>query len=287
MATDKSADYDAATTKAILDELGSVIREFGFAGRHVIVIGGLVPGLLVPVLDPGITPHVGTGDVDLCFSAALVAGEVGEYDRIETSLRHAGFEMMKRGETPESWRWIGGRRRRVVLEFFCPATDAAPAGRLYRPGGLIGGKLCALALDAGRLLDEDNVERNLRVTTPDGEIELAIRVTGLAAFVATKVDAIAGRSKNKDSYDLVWLTNAWNGGAEGAAEEVRGSRIWGRSELQSALDRLERQFATLDDAGPRQYARFVSAEEPDRAARHAAETIAAFSRRLRELGRTD
>lgn len=111
-------------------------------------------------------------------------------------------------------------------------------------------------------------------------------MTGLAAFIATKVDAIGGRSKNKDAYDLVWLIDAWQDGAEGAAQEVRNSSIWGRPELQSALDRLERQFADLDDAGPRQYSSFVAGENPDLDARHAADTVAAFSRRLRELGRT-
>ena len=285
MATDRGSDYDAAVTSAILEELASLIREFGFAGTHIIIIGGLVPGLLVPVLDPGVTPHVGSVDADLCFSAALVAGEVGEYERVETTLRNAGFEMMRRGDVPESWRWIGGQRRRVTLEFFCPAGEGVPAGRLYRPGGIIGGRLCALALEAGRLLDDDNVDRTVRARTRDGEIDIAIRVTGLAAFVAMKVDAISGRSKNKDPYDLVWLLDAWSGGAEGAAEEVRRSRIWGRAELSAALSRLERQFASIDDAGPRQYAEFMAGPDRDLDARHAVASIAAFLRHLRTLER--
>lgn len=150
LATDDRGDYDSRTTEAILDEAAGVIREFGFAGRHVILIGGLVPGLLVPVLDPGIEPHVGSQDIDLCLSAALVAGDVGEYERVEKSLREAGFDMARKADgTRESWRWTGGRNHRVTIEFFCPASSDAPAGRLHRPGGLVGGKLCALALEAG------------------------------------------------------------------------------------------------------------------------------------------
>lgn len=203
MATDSRGDYDARVTKAILNEAAAVIREFGFAGKHVILIGGLVPGLLVPVLDPGIEPHVGSRDIDLCLSAALVAGEVGDYERVEKSLRNAGFEMVRKPDgTRESWRWTGGREQKVTIEFFCPASADAPAGRLFRPGGLVGGKLCALALDAGRLLDEDNVERTVTANTSDGPVGISLRVTGLAAYVATKVDAIAGRSKNKDA--MTW-----------------------------------------------------------------------------------
>lgn len=287
MATDSRGDYDARVTEAILNEAAAVIREFGFAGRHVILIGGLVPGLLVPVLDPGIEPHVGSRDIDLCLSAALVAGDVGEYEQVEKSLRNAGFEMARKPDgTRESWRWTGGREQKVTIEFFCPAREDAPAGRLFRPGGLVGGKLCALALDAGRLLDDDNVERIVMATTSGGRVDISLRVTGLAAYVATKVDAIAGRSKNKDAYDLVWLLDAWPGGADGAAQRVRESAVWTRAELQSALDRLERQFTGLDDAGPRQYARFIAGEDPDRDARHAADSVGAFSRALRELGRT-
>jgi hypothetical protein len=282
LGTDHRGDYDARTTEAILDETVTVIRSFGFAGGHVILIGGLVPGLLVPVLDPGMEPHVGTGDVDLCLSAALVAGEVGEYERLEHTLRKSGFAMFRRNESqPESWRWVGGNRHSVVIEFFCPATAAAPAGRLFRPGGVVGGKLSALALEAGRLLDRDNVERRVTANTPDGRIEIPIRVTGLAAFIATKVDAIEGRNKNKDAYDIVWLIDAWPGGIDPVVETIRKSPIWEAPEFKTTLSRLERQFASVDDVGPRQYARFMAGASPDAEAQHAASAVGAVVSGLR------
>jgi len=70
-----------------------VIRAFSFAGAHVVIIGGLVPSLLVPEPEQGIERNIGTQDLDLCLSIALVDGNVGNYDRLEQSLKGAGFRM--------------------------------------------------------------------------------------------------------------------------------------------------------------------------------------------------
>jgi hypothetical protein len=67
--------YDTTTADLLVAEAANVVRALGFAAQHVVLIGGLVPGLLVPVLDPGIEPHVGTADIDLCLSVALVEGD--------------------------------------------------------------------------------------------------------------------------------------------------------------------------------------------------------------------
>lgn len=84
------SDYDPVLRSKMLGEAARIIRAFGFAGAHVIIIGGLVPSLLVPNVEVGIEPHIGTNDLDLCFSVALVEGDVGEYERLETSLKSAG-----------------------------------------------------------------------------------------------------------------------------------------------------------------------------------------------------
>lgn len=81
-------------------EAADIVRSLGFASAHVVLIGGIVPGLLVPVLDPGIEPHVGTADIDLCLSVALVEGATDTYERIETVLKRLGF-----AEADASFRW--------------------------------------------------------------------------------------------------------------------------------------------------------------------------------------
>ncbi|RYZ13960.1 MAG: hypothetical protein EOO70_08120, partial [Myxococcaceae bacterium] len=108
-----------------------VVRAFGFAGAHVVIIGGLVPSLLVPTPEVGIEPHAGTQDLDLCLRVALVEGEVGDYERMENALKAVGFKM----HAGTSWRWKGGISRPLIVEFFCPPGPEREVGRLYRPGG--------------------------------------------------------------------------------------------------------------------------------------------------------
>src|ERR1700728_2994400 len=66
------AGYDPDLADQLAAEAADIVRSLGFMAVHIVLIGGLVPGLLVPVLDPGIEPHVGTADIDLCLSVALV-----------------------------------------------------------------------------------------------------------------------------------------------------------------------------------------------------------------------
>lgn len=122
------AGYDPDLADRLAAEAADIVRALGFAAAHVVLIGGLVPGLLVPVLDPGIEPHVGTADIDLCLSVALVEGDTESYERIETILKGLGFE-----EGDVSFRWLRHDGIGLTLEFFCPAGDRRPAGCFVPP----------------------------------------------------------------------------------------------------------------------------------------------------------
>ena len=74
-----ASEYDPLLTPKLRAEAVRVIRGFSFAGAHVVIVGGLVPSLLVPQPEEGIERHIGTQDLDLCLSVALVDGNVGNY----------------------------------------------------------------------------------------------------------------------------------------------------------------------------------------------------------------
>jgi len=62
---------------ALLTEAASLVQLLGGVGsKHLIVIGGLVPPLLVPA---AATAHVGSRDIDFCLSVALTQGATREY----------------------------------------------------------------------------------------------------------------------------------------------------------------------------------------------------------------
>lgn len=120
------SEYDPSVADAILGEAAHLLRNIGFSARHSILIGGLVPGLLVLDPGPGSQPHIGTADVDICLSVALVEGDTAEYDRIEAGLRKAGF-----GPTDKTFAWKRTSGLGIKVEFFCPAADGRPAGSLF------------------------------------------------------------------------------------------------------------------------------------------------------------
>lgn len=184
----------------ILGEAAHVLRIIGFAGDGLTIIGGLVPTLLVPVVDPAYArPHVGTRDVDLCLSVALLEEGAEGYERMETKLRQNGFE-----SSDVSFRWLHPSGTEV--EFFCPAGGGRAAGRLYRPQPgrvrqTMGGRLTALALDAGQLLTDERrlITRTVPLPGGAGLIDFAFPVTGPAGFLAAKAAALSERHKDKDA----------------------------------------------------------------------------------------
>jgi hypothetical protein len=272
------SEYDPVLRSKLQGEAARIIRAFGFAGAHVIIIGGLVPSLLVPDVEVGLEPHIGTTDLDLCLSVALVEGNVGAYDRLEKCLRDAGFEMAKENGQSISWRWIGGKGAQVTVEFFCSTADGREPGRLYRPGGVVGGRLSAIALATGALIDRDFRVVELDVDLPEGggRTKQHFRVAGPAAYIAAKADALRTRTKNKDAYDVVWLSECWPGGQPALATEIRKSSIY--AELGPTLDIIREEFATIDAAGAIKYGRFMATATggQDDAARRAVGAIRAL-----------
>ncbi|HEX5754139.1 MAG TPA: nucleotidyl transferase AbiEii/AbiGii toxin family protein [Archangium sp.] len=275
-------EYNPAVLSQLLGEAARVVRAFSFAGAHVVIVGGLAPSLLVPTLEPGFEPHIGTQDLDLCLRVALIEGEVGNYERLETCLKGASFKMLN----GESWRWQGGVALPLTVEFFCPPVPERKPGQLHRPGGVVGGRLSAMVLATGGLVDKDFREVVVEVLLPGGggKTHQPLNVAGPAAYLATKADALQRRNKNKDAYDIIWLVESWPGGQAALAPDIRASVVFNDPIFQAALVTLKREFENLDSAGARKYARFMGGGgvDPDQLARRA---VGAIKLLLEQLSR--
>lgn len=275
--------YDPALAGQLVAEAAGLTRALGFASAHVVLIGGLVPSLLVPVLDPGIEPHIGTADLDLCLSVALVEGDTETYERIEAVLKRLDFQA---GDV--SFRWHRQSGLKLTVEFFCPAGEGRPAGRAFRPQAVanptgkhnLGGRLSALALDAGNLLTTDVEIVGQHVDLPDGKgtLDAQLRVTGPLAFLVAKLDALRDRDKPKDAYDIVWLLESWPDGPSAAATAFACRDAFSGPQVAVALEQLSEMFATTSSLGARNYARFVArdVQEEPQLERRAVGAIAEF-----------
>lgn len=88
----RASDYDDPMSERLLGIAADVLRSFGsaFGGRHLAIVGGAVPGLLVPVAPSGTDAHVGTADLDLLLSltcARSFASRRGPFPRVVSTSR--------------------------------------------------------------------------------------------------------------------------------------------------------------------------------------------------------
>jgi len=280
----------------MLGAAADVLRSFGsgFGGQHLAIVGGIVPGLLVPDPPRGTAPHVGTADLDLHLSLQLMEGETADYyASIVEGLRSLDLAADDSDGRTRRWRWLGTHRGVALqVELLCPARGR-PAAQEPPAAGTVAeinvgptGQITALALGLGHLVTDDITVISRRVETSAGFLTYPFPVAGLTSWLCLKSEAIVGRNKAKDSYDVVWLLNAL--GPEQAAETVVGSPLLAGThalEVQAVLGRLVGdQFLDTTSVGPQSYATFIGATAGPPQHRQAQATVAEFGRALAALG---
>jgi hypothetical protein len=112
-----ATDYDDPMCARLLGTAADVLRSFGsaFGGRHLAIVGGAVPSLLVGGVPRRMRPHVGTADLDFHLSLHLLDGETADYyQAIIDGLQSLGLRTDVQGGREVKWRWVGlGRELRV------------------------------------------------------------------------------------------------------------------------------------------------------------------------------
>lgn len=162
----------------LLGIAADVLRSFGsaFGGRHLAIVGGVVPSLLGPETPAGMEPHVGTADLDLHLSLHLLEGETANYHRaIIDGFHDLELSPAMEDGRPIKWRWVGYYRGvQLRVELLCPMRSRA--GRPEKPAAEtpaeanIGpsGEIQALAIGYGHLVLADTVFVERRVETNHG-----------------------------------------------------------------------------------------------------------------------
>ena len=292
----RAGAYDDPMSERLLGVAADVLRSFGsaFGGRHLAIVGGAVPGLLVETVPRGMEPHVGTADLDLHLSLHLLDGETADYyQAIIDGLRSLGLDVDRDQGREVKWRWVGRHRDvRLQVELLCPVRSRA--GRPERPAADTpaeanigpGGEITALAVGFGHLVPDDTITISRRVETASGGLTYEFPVAGLTSWLCLKSDAIMRREKFKDAYDVVWVLDAI--GPDAASEAVVASPLLTgpfADEVRAQLALLvDDQFRDEGSVGPTAYATFLDAESADGARRHALGTVVAFGRALTARG---
>ncbi|MBN1605002.1 MAG: hypothetical protein JW940_00130 [Polyangiaceae bacterium] len=242
----------------------------------LVVVGGLVPYLIIDQ-DAAVPQHVGTRDLDLGFSLALLDGH--RYREISARLRDRGFgpgRNRQGNETRQTWVLPDSR---VSIDFLIPQPADGPA-----PGKLqnLESDLAAIVTPALPLAFRGFIQVTIDDRTPTGELaRRTVRVCGPAAFVVMKALALRLRGENKDAYDLTYVLLNFGGGPQDVVDRFR--MIEEAPDAQSALALLAEDFASPDHIGPRRAAGFLN-DPPDPARQ--ADAFGAVQEFLARVGRS-
>jgi hypothetical protein len=143
----------------LMREAASLLHLLGGMGsRHLVLIGGMVPPLLVPNAE---VAHLGSADIDFCISVGMTEGATRQYAASLQELISPYFEPA----SPAGHRW---RKRNdapglpLIVDFLASKTDdtvVSPEGALEPATDVVehnlGVRLTPFAIRAGDLVDRD------------------------------------------------------------------------------------------------------------------------------------
>lgn len=258
MADPRSAqDYTPAMVNVVRSTCLYLAVKLADLLKDLVVVGGMAPQLLVDPrsLPPETRAHVGTQDLDLGLSIALLNKDL--YEAVRARLLDAGFvpDHNHAGNlTRQRWVLEESGCPRVTIDFLVPRISTMSEEDLQS----FDVDFAAIRTEGLELAFEDRCWIDLSGLAIDGariDRPVTIPVCGPASFLVLKAFALKGRSKGKDAYDLIWLLQNYPGSTRAYAEVVRP--YLARAEVGKAIGILREAFLRDDSVGPVRVARFI------------------------------
>jgi hypothetical protein len=250
-----ATDYKREDLELVRQTCLYVATKLGDLLDDLVVVGGLVPSLLIPdeSLPAGEDVHIGTTDLDLCLSLAIL--DTKRYEDLSLRLNRADFKPDENEEgnpTLQRWKITPSAGLKVTLDFLIPPSFAADKGGDLRH---IQKDLAAVITPGLRLAFQDKQKVSLKGVTLLGEkANRDIWVCGPGAFVVLKALAFDQRGENKDAYDLYFVIRNYGRGIDDVCRCL--SPLLEEVETKKALAILNRDFLEPDGIGPSRVAQF-------------------------------
>lgn len=251
--------------KAVMLEMHRLLGEYA---SDMAVVGGWVPPLLLP--EAGET-HVGSEDVDVVMNHRKVNEEA--YGRVVAILEKAGYYQKGSANPFQYFRDVpqsGGDPITVQVDFLAGEYAGSGTSRRHQEYQ----ELKARKARGADLVFEEDVRIRLEGRLPTGDRDSAeIRIAGVTAFLTMKAEALKGRQKDKDAYDIYFCMLHYPGGLDELVSAMRP--LAGHGLLQEALGILAEKFGAPDHwaAGAVARAYQASGEEEARIRRDAVERV--------------
>ncbi len=254
----KTADgYPDGQVEIIKSTCLTVASVLGDLMGDLVIVGGVVPSLIIDqeALDEGVQMHVGTLDLDIGLSLAILDEQ--HYQEITERLRNADFEPdtnEKGNPTPQ--RWCRKDMKNIKVDFLIsPTSEADKGGRIKH----LENDFAALIAPGLETAFEDVITVTIDGTTLIGEkLERDIQVCGPGAFVLLKSLAFKNRGENKDAYDLYYVIR--NYGRDMSEVANRFANLPDSEWKALAISTLNDDFAASDSVGTRRATAFLRGE---------------------------
>jgi hypothetical protein len=261
--------YPRERTEAALCVLREVAHVLAEYHDEIIVVGGWVPALLIP---NGLVTHTGSLDVDLAVDHRVIANH-DYYATMLALLQRSGY--MQDSRQPFMFHRVVTSGTGISVEVDFLAGEYGGAGRGHRHQS-IQEEMHVRKARGVDLAYLSAVEVTLDGELPDGTLDTCrVRVASMVPFLMMKAQALAGRQKPKDAWDIAYCLRHYPEGTEALADAFGP---WMRHRLvQEGLQLLRNAFASPLHTGPRDAARFEEAQDEETfqmAARDAYERMA-------------
>jgi hypothetical protein len=246
--------------ETLITEAASLLHLLGgMTPKHLVIVGGLVPPLLVPESPD---PHAGSADIDLSLSVAITQGGTGEYYKSIEKIIDQYFEPFESGFRWRKREGVGGIP--LLIDFLGPEIEAVALadGTLDltddTAAANVGTRLRPFPLSAGRIVDEDAVATTVEnvelVYKDDTYADVEMRHAGPVGFLASKADALDSRDDPKDGYDISWWCINAGSTPNEVAEAVITRPAFKDPYFQDSVAKLQKAFRRPNFVGPTGYA---------------------------------
>jgi hypothetical protein len=248
-------EYSARQVEAarrVLVDVGQVLAGFQDC---VVLVGGWVPDLLIPVAEE---PHTGSIDVDFAIDARKL--RKGRYAEmlgllLKTKRYYPGpqsFQLMTDVEMED-----GAGVIRVELDFLAPKNVRMDKNRpkLLENFRVLQAVGCEVAFRAPVAVQVSGQMVKGASNT------VTVQVASVADMLVMKALALRGRDKPKDAYDLCYCLRYAPGGVGALARDWRQRAS--DKHVCTAREILREKFAGPDSFGPMQVVEFRSASSAD------------------------
>jgi hypothetical protein len=268
------ADYTADAVEAARSVMLELVRLLGEYRDDMVIIGGWVPGLLLPA---GSAKHVGSIDVDVALNHRNIT-EAG----YRTILEHLTKRGYSQGNQPfVFYRKVLVAGREITVEVDLLAGEYGGTGRNHRHQKIQDisprkARGCDLAFEMSR-------EVTIEGTLPGGgKDSVAVRVAGIVPFIVMKAMALADRMKEKDAWDIWFCLTHYSGGLDALADAFR-PHLQNRL-VAEGLSKIKEKFASPEHVGPKWVADFDEIEDSETRAIRQRDAYERVSGLLAKLG---